>query len=333
MDGALRMAVPKPPRPGQGVSVRFNEPYGECGGCVTRVVGHDVYVCYEGEAHEYEEPLDWTDPAVRRIVSVQKPPPMTSVPADRPRKDRRSRAEKATGWGGPSRRRRRKPVAQHQPEEVTVKHEQQVPDSSPLPVSDSVPFVRTPSGRLVASSPDRADTTLPRRTASHQLLEHTHETLLSKEERLEAEAQRLEEELERELSGSIASLSLGCADTSDSAATANAGAPAERRGSRGDKDILAQRQLSCGIFADNLASPTPEASEASDGADEHAIGSVDWKTECSRLRQREKDHLREIREKDQQIKMLQAMLSAAAGLRHDEEDDARCSNGLLALTG
>ena len=60
--------MPQPPRPGQAVYVQFTEPYGECGGCVTRVVGHDVYVCYEGEAHEYEEPLDWTNPAVRRIV-------------------------------------------------------------------------------------------------------------------------------------------------------------------------------------------------------------------------------------------------------------------------
>lgn len=312
--GALRMAVPKPPRPGQAVTVKFTEPYGECGGCVTRVVGRNVYVCYEGEAHEYEEPLDWTDPAVRRIVRVLKPPPVTSVPAQ-PRQDRRSRAEKATGWGGPSRRRRRKFAAQHQLEyqpEVAVKHEQQVPDASPLPVSE------------------HTDTVLPRRTASHQLLEHSHETLLSEEQRLEAEARRLEEELERELSGSIASLSLGCADALDSAATTNVGALAKRRGCKSETHKSTLQQIPCDVLCDNLASPTPETSE---DADEHAHKSVYWKTECSRLREREKDHLREIREKDRQIKMLQAMLSAAAGLCHVGEGDECCSSGQLALTG
>jgi hypothetical protein len=38
---------------------------------------------------------------------------------------------------------------------------------------------------------------------------------------------------------------------------------------------------------------------------------VDWRAECLRLRQREKMHLR-------QIKMLQTMLSAAAGLDSEE---------------
>lgn len=336
------MAVPKPPQPGQAVSVKFNEPYGDCGGVVTRVVGHNVYVCYEGEAHEYEEPLDWRDPAVRRIVTVQKPPPVANVTTHRARQDRRSRAEKATGWGGRSRRRRRKPAnpAHHEPE-VIVKHEH--PDaSSPAVVSQSAPFIRTPSGRLIAISPGRSASVLPRRTISHQLLEHSHETLLSEEQRLEAEARRLEEELERELPGSIASLSLSYVDASGAAATTIVDAPAEHRESKGgaDKtldnddhsteaevsdgntngDSKMMQQASCGALFDNLASPTPEASDPSEDAGECALRSVDWEMECSRLREREKDHLREIQEKDRQIKMLQAMLSAVAGLRHSEED-------------
>lgn len=307
------MAVPQPPRPGQAVYVQFTEPYGECGGCVTRVVGHDVYVCYEGEAHEYEEPLDWTNPAVRRIVRVK-----TTVATQPPRQDRRSRAEKATGWGGPSRRRRRRAVPQREPKPDGDRPEEQAPGGSPVTSSGSAPFVRTPSGRLVATSPERADTILIRRTASHQLLEHSHETLLSQEQRLEAEARRLEEDLERELRESIEALRLG-----------EAAIPVERPGSEGDADKHSQQHASCGELAVHLASPTPEANE---DMDEQNLEHVDWKTECRRLRERENDHLRQIRDQDRQIRVLQTMLRAAAGLVGKDSDE-RCCNGQLALTG
>ena len=303
--------MPPPPRPGQAVYVQFTEPYGECGGCVTRVVGHDVYVCYEGEAHEYAEALDWTDPAVRRIVRVQ-----TLATTKLPRQDRRSRAEKATGWGGPSRRRRRRAVPQHEPKPDGHHVEEQAPDRSPATVSGSIHVVRRSNGRRVVTSPERADTISIRRTASHQLLEHSHETLLSQEQRLEAEARRLEEELERDLRESVAALKLS-----------EVAIPVERPGSEGGADE--QPQQHCGVPTVHLTSPTPEANE---DIDEQDFENMDWKTECHRLRQREHAYLRQIRDKDRQIKVLQTMLSAAAGLVGKDSDD-RCCSVQLALTG
>jgi hypothetical protein len=330
------MAVPQPPRPGQAVRVKFNEPFGVCGGCVTRVLGHDVYVCYEGEAHEYEEPLDWSDAAVRRIVTVQKPA-AAAAPTAR-RQDRRSRAEKATGWGGPSRRRRRRaappaPEEGRQPEDCDDNDSDDGGHSSPAFAPGSVPFVRTPSGRLVAGSPDGDETISLHRTASHQLLEHSREALASQQEQLEAEARRLEEELERELHGSMSALSLGNAEASShkkTVSTSAAACSAESPGSEeGDADKRSQQP--CVALIVNPATPTPEGSE---GVDEEESDSVDWKAECWRLRQRESQHLRQIADQDRQLKMLQAMLKAAAGLSHsDTGSDVRYHTGMLELRG
>ena len=249
------MAPPQPPQPGSAVTVRYEPPYGSCGGVVTRVVGQGVYVCYDGKAHEYEDALDWSDAAVRRIVTVRRPrppppPPAVGEQSAAPAKktDRRSKAEKVTGWGGPSRRRRvRRPAPEPEatvgpkpatPTGVAPQRRDGTPSRSPVPSvftspvvsSGDVPFVRTPSGRLVAGSPESSPETspeperrssrsntsnraaagagagagaVPQSRAPRRTVSRLQE-LASKEQELEAVAARIEQELNE----SLADLSL-----------------------------------------------------------------------------------------------------------------------------
>ena len=147
------MAVPKPPQPGASVTVKYN--IGSAAGVVTRVVQSQVYVCFEGEAAEWEEPIDWRDPDQRACVTVAASAEREATAAKPPRRvDRRTRAEKATGWGGPARRRRRKPAAAttaKAPKRQSAAEVAAVEEGSPSASGAGVPFVRTPSGRLIGS--------------------------------------------------------------------------------------------------------------------------------------------------------------------------------------
>ena len=132
----------------------------------------------------------------------------------------------------------------------------------------------------------------------------------------------------------MSALSLGNAEASShkkTVSTSAAACSAESPGSEeGDADKRSQ-QPCVALIVNPATTPTPEVSE---GVDEEKSGSVDWKAECWRLRQRESHHLQQIADQDRQLKMLQAMLKAAAGLSHSGTgSDVRYHTGILELRG
>eukprot|EP01047_Picozoa_sp_COSAG01_P020672 COSAG01_NODE_1180_length_11360_cov_40.643460_17_plen_480_part_00 len=149
-------APPEPPGLGTVVDVQYMPPYGTCRGVITSVSGAaQLGVTFDGEETEYEEKLNWKLLSVRETISIVKPAPApasdgarvastTSAaaaarvdPSKEPprdqlaprKKDRRTAAERRTGWGGPNRRRRRRrqraPLPQPQPQPQPQRGQQQ----------------------------------------------------------------------------------------------------------------------------------------------------------------------------------------------------------------
>ena len=124
----VHAATPPAPVVGNVVDVEFMPPFGICRGTVTSVSDtprRRIGITYEGNNEavtpkEYGEKIHWSRADERDTVTVVaeqtqsiKTPDSCEVQAQatmsmRSRVDRRTKAEKRTGFGGPSRRRRRR---------------------------------------------------------------------------------------------------------------------------------------------------------------------------------------------------------------------------------